>query len=70
MLLDERRPLSSLTDDELNVLGDMLDAWLDKDRHGELASVHGYGIGQNEALSTLYTEHLAETARRKRYPRD
>jgi hypothetical protein len=47
----EGNPFLPLSPAAVDVLDDMVDAWLDRDRHGEL----GYGPAKTAAFSELYT---------------
>lgn len=45
---------SKLTSSQLYVLGDMLDEWLDKDRHGELRGQRDYDDDDVDAVYEIY----------------
>lgn len=53
-----------LTNDEIEILKDMIDEWADKDRHGELEREWGYDSGQLEASASLYQKVTGEAKRR------
>lgn len=53
-----------LTNDEIEILKDMIDGWADKDRHGELEREWGYGSDQLGALLSLYQKVTDEAKRR------
>jgi hypothetical protein len=61
----EPNPFEAFTDAELEVLHDMHEEWLDKDRHGELNGGWGYDTEKNDALSALYTKLLTVTKKRR-----
>lgn len=46
-------PFLSLTPAQIDVLDDMREEWLDRDRHGELNGEWGYGPKKAAALSEL-----------------
>ncbi|MET8684802.1 hypothetical protein ABZV77_11350 [Streptomyces sp. NPDC004732] len=55
------------TDAEIWVLVDMLDEWMDKDRHDELVRDRDYTEGDIEALSSLNSKAQGEVKRRRFY---
>ncbi|QNE79073.1 hypothetical protein F0344_04875 [Streptomyces finlayi] len=46
-------PFLPLSPAAVDVLDDMIDAWRDKDRHGELVSEQGYGPKRLAAFNEL-----------------
>ncbi|MEU9231190.1 hypothetical protein [Streptomyces subrutilus] len=46
-------PFLSLSPAAVDVLDDMVEEWLDKDRHGELNGCYGYGPKRSDALSLI-----------------
>lgn len=47
--------LSSLSSVELSVLVDMVDYWMDKDRHGELEREYNYTQDEIDAVYSFYS---------------
>ncbi|MEU2760414.1 hypothetical protein [Streptomyces sp. NPDC007094] len=48
-------PFMMLTPAAIDVLDDMVDEWLDLERHGQLNGGFGYGPKKTDALSRIYT---------------
>lgn len=46
----------TLNYEEMEVLADMVEEWMDKDRHGELKREWDYEDWQIEAVSTMYAK--------------
>lgn len=44
----------TLNYEEMEVLADMVEEWMDKDRHGELSREWNYENWQIQAVSTMY----------------
>lgn len=57
-------PFSGFTDTQLSILNDMLDEWVDKDRHGLLVSEHGYEADDLRALTAISETLYAERKKR------
>lgn len=49
-------PFLSLPPAVVDVLDDMVDEWLDLERHGQLNGGHGYGPKKTDALSLIATQ--------------
>ncbi|CAD80139.1 gp17 [Streptomyces phage phiBT1] len=52
MSLKPPNPFMALDAAAIDVLDDMVQEWLDRDRHGEL----DYGKGRTDALSLMYSQ--------------
>jgi hypothetical protein len=50
----EGNPFLTLSPAAVDVLDDMADAWLDRDRHGELVNELGYGPAKTAAFSEIH----------------
>ncbi|MFI9202605.1 hypothetical protein [Streptomyces sp. NPDC053048] len=59
--------LSSFSDNEVRVLSDMTEEWIDKDRHGHLASDLAYSPEMIQASDDLYSATAAEWRKRGLY---
>lgn len=60
----EPNPFMALSAAAVDVLDDMVDEWLDRDRHGELNGGYGYGQRKARALDKL-AEQIKEALRAK-----
>ncbi|MFE0692747.1 hypothetical protein [Streptomyces sp. NPDC058869] len=49
-------PFMMLDPAAIDVLDDMVDEWLDLERHGQLNGGFGYGSKKSDALSRIYTQ--------------
>ncbi|WP_433858210.1 hypothetical protein [Streptomyces kronopolitis] len=49
-------PFLSLDAAAIDVLDDMVNEWLDLERHGQLNGGFGYGPKKTDALSLIYTQ--------------
>ncbi|WSP38988.1 hypothetical protein OG247_17955 [Streptomyces sp. NBC_01244] len=57
----------SLSPAAVDVLDDMVEEWLDRDRHGELNGNYGYGPKKSEAFSLIHTQVRAAWKARVNY---
>lgn len=60
----EPNPFMALSPAAIDVIDDMVDEWLDRDRHGELNGGYGYGPRKSRALDVIH-EQIKEAWRAK-----
>ncbi|QAX95031.1 hypothetical protein SEA_SEBASTISAURUS_43 [Streptomyces phage Sebastisaurus] len=64
MSTEKPNPFLELEPAAIDVLDDMVDEWLDLERHGQLNGSHGYGPKKTDALS-LIAQQVREAWKRK-----
>ena len=57
--------MNEFTDEQINILDDMLDYWADMDRHGELRNEWNYDDEMIDAFSLLYAEVKRQMRKRR-----
>ncbi|MGW6597878.1 hypothetical protein [Streptomyces sp. NPDC055036] len=59
--------LSAFSDNEIRVLSDMTEEWLDRDRHGHLVDELRYSSEMVKVSDALYSDTYEEWKRRRLY---
>ncbi|MFE9767029.1 hypothetical protein ACFYPC_21325 [Streptomyces sp. NPDC005808] len=67
MANEKPNPFLELEPAAIDVLDDMVDEWLDRERHGELNGGWGYGPKKTDALSLISIQVREAYVRKVRY---